>query len=102
MAESVSSQDSRPIILARASDFVNLYSSTAFTVAQASLSDSPKRALITKFMTAMLEANNYLSDVKAMQCSVGAISSQLNVSSPVASLEYAAVIDAVTGEISPL
>ena len=102
LAESVSSQDSHPEMLARTSDLVNSYSSSASTVAQASICDSTESALITKFMTVILEANIYLCDVKAMQCFIRAIASQLNASSAVVGWDHEAAKDARTEETSLL
>ncbi|KAK3173644.1 hypothetical protein OEA41_006976 [Lepraria neglecta] len=83
--------------LARASDFVNPFSSSAFT-ATTSVSNSTEAALLTRFLTPMLEANQYLADTKHKYCTIEAIATQLNISSSVAEAEYAAATDPETGE----
>ena len=85
-------------VLARASDFVNPFSSSAFTATTASVSNSTEAALLTCFLTAMLEANQYLADTKHKFCAINAIATQLNISSSVAEAEYAAATDPETGE----
>ena len=90
--------DTRPNILARASDFVNPFSSSAFTATTASITDGTKGPLLTKFLTAMLEANQYLAVSKHKSCAIGAIAAQLNISTAVATAEYAAATDPETGE----
>lgn len=62
--------------------------------------DPAKAALLTKFLTAMLEANIYLADPKRKACVIGAIAAQLNISRSVARAEYAAATDPVTGEVA--
>lgn len=48
----------------------------------------------------MLEANQYLGDSKRKSCAIDAISAQLNVSTAVATAEYAAATDPETGEVA--
>lgn len=48
----------------------------------------------------MLEANQYLADSKKKSCAISAIAAQLNVSTDVATAEYAAATDPETGEIA--
>ena len=91
---------SRPNILARASDFVNPFSSSAFTATTASMNDATKGPLLKQFLTAMLEANQYLAKPKRTSCVINAIAAQLNVSTAVAMVEYAAATDPDTGEIA--
>lgn len=93
---------SRPNILARASDFVNPFSSTAFTVTTASTVDPIKAPLLTKFLTATLEANRYLLNSKHKSCAINAIAAQLNISTAVASAEYTAAVEPATGEIATM
>lgn len=85
-------------VLARASDFVNPFSSTAFTATTASIADPAKAAPLTRFLTAMLEANIYLADPKKRTCVIDAIATQLNITTDIAAAEYAAATDAQTGE----
>ena len=92
--------DSRINILARVPDFVNPISSSAFTATTASTTDATKAPLLIKFLTAMLEANQYLGDIKHKSCAIDAISAQLNVSTTVATAEYAAATDPETGEVA--
>ncbi|PSK40064.1 hypothetical protein B9Z65_8004 [Elsinoe australis] len=89
-------------ILARASDFVAPFASSAITVSQDSLSDSNKTALLTRFVSALYDANRYLATPreKNRQCAVQAISKQLNITTAVAELEYTAATDLLSGEVS--
>ena len=89
-------------ILARASDFLNPFSSSAFTANTASISDPSKSALLVKFLTAMLEANQYLANPKKKDCAIGAIAAQLGIDTGVAAAEYAAATDAETGETATM
>lgn len=94
---------SRPNILARASDFVAPFSSTAFTVAQDTLLNATSRELVTRFVGAMYDANKLLasSNATAQKCAVNAIAAQLDVSTAIAQLEYATTTDVLTGETAP-
>ncbi|KAL8693515.1 MAG: hypothetical protein Q9218_001672 [Villophora microphyllina] len=89
---------SHPNVLARASNCVNPFSSTTFTATTASTMDATKGPLLTQFLTAMLEANQYLVDPKKKACAIDAIAVQLNASTLVAIAEYAAATDVETGE----
>lgn len=84
-------------VLAQASDFVNPFSSNAFTATTASVSNSTETAILTCFLTPMLEANQYLADTKHKYYTIKAIATQLNISSSVAEAEYAAAADPETG-----
>ncbi|RDW63713.1 hypothetical protein BP6252_11258 [Coleophoma cylindrospora] len=89
----------RPNVLARISDFVNPVSSTALTVSQSSIGNSNKTNIITRFVAAMYAANLYLQDPTKKNCTLKAISRQLNVSSTVAQLEYTAATNNSSGEV---
>jgi len=95
---------SGPNILARASDFVNPISAnaSAITAAGASLTNATKTALITKFMAGLLEANAFLSQPQNKFCAVKAIGQQLDVSTAVATQEYAAATNPETGETATM
>ena len=98
---SVLSALQRPNVLARVSDFIAPFSSSAFTVQQAALSDGTKTDILTRFLASFYAANQYLADLSHVNCSVDAIARQLNVSMDVAALEYEAAQNPVSGEISP-
>ncbi|KAF2219560.1 hypothetical protein BDZ85DRAFT_43639 [Elsinoe ampelina] len=89
-------------ILARASDFVAPFASSAITANEASLSDPDKVAILTRFVGALYEANRYLASTEegAKDCAVQAITNQLGITTAVAELEYAAATDPLSGEIS--
>ncbi|KAH6652070.1 hypothetical protein BKA67DRAFT_593694 [Truncatella angustata] len=88
----------RPTILARVSDFIQPFSSSAITVAEASLSDTSKRDTLKRFWAALYAASTYLATPENQDCAVKAIGKQLNVTSSVAQAEYAAATDATSGE----
>jgi len=90
----------RPQILAKISDFIQPFSSSAFTVREAALNNSTQRTLLRKFMSAMYAANKYLAASANKKCSVTAISKQLNVSTSVATSAYTSANDPITGETS--
>lgn len=89
-----------PNILARLSDFMLPFSSSAFTVAQSTLSNSTARNKITRFVAAMHDANVFLaaSTNVTQACSVKAIATQLNVTTETAEREYVAATNVMTGE----
>ena len=89
--------DSRPNILARASDFVIPFSSTAFPATIASTKNVTKAPLLTQFLIAILEAKQYLAKPQIKTCAVNAIAAQLNISTAVATEEYTAATDPVDG-----
>ncbi|KAI1839980.1 hypothetical protein JX266_013809 [Neoarthrinium moseri] len=88
----------RPIILARASDFIEPLSSTAITVAESSLSNGPKRNIIKRFVAALYASGSYLAATENEDCAVQAIMEQLNVTREVAQLEYVAATSPISGE----
>ncbi|KAK4552318.1 hypothetical protein LTR86_010489 [Recurvomyces mirabilis] len=92
----------RPNIIARVTDFIQPFSSSAFTIREAALSNSTERSVIRCFMAAMYAANQYLASEsqKSQKCSIGAIATQLNVSTAVATSAYNSAIDPLTGETS--
>ncbi|KAF4550122.1 Hypothetical protein D9617_18g033130 [Elsinoe fawcettii] len=89
-------------ILARASDFVAPFASSAITVNEASLADPIKTAVLTRFVSALYDSNRFLASTADQDkaCAVQAISRQLNVVTEVAQLEYAAATNPLSGEIS--
>lgn len=89
-----------PNILARISDFIQPFSSSAFTVREAALNDASERSLIRTFISAMYAANQFLSIPAQKNCSITAISKQLNVSVAVATSAYASATDPLAGETS--
>lgn len=90
----------RPNILAKISDFIQPFSSSAFTIREAALSNNDQRTLIRKFTSAMYAANKYLASPANQKCSISAISKQLNVSTSVATSAYTSANDPITGETS--
>lgn len=90
-----------PNILKRVSEVLAPITSSAFTVRESSLRDKTESGLLTRFLAAMYAANKLLLNTKAKPCAINAIAAQLKVSKAVASSEYASVVDAVTGEVSP-
>jgi hypothetical protein len=90
----------RPNILVKISDFLQPFSSSAFTVREAALSNNTQRTLLRKFTSAMYAANKYLASSANKKCSVSAISKQLNVSTSVATSAYTSANDPITGETS--
>lgn len=93
--------DQQPKILARVSSFENPISSSAFTIAQPSLTDDKKADLLVRFLGAMLAAKMYLNNASHQECTTKAIETQLNVTYDTAALEYAAATNLTTGEVSP-
>ena len=93
---------SRPNILARASDYVNPFSNTAITAADITLANPEKAELITRFLTALVLANIFLSQPRNKNCAVKAIAAQLNVSTEVANFEYMAATNPDTGETATM
>ena len=91
----------RPNILAWVSDFIAPFSSSAFTVRQAALSDSAKTDILNRFLASFYAANQYLADPAHVNYSVNAIARQLNISRDVAALEYQAATNPISGEVSP-
>ena len=89
----------RPIILANVSDFIQPFSSSAFTVTEAALGDPSSRSLIRKFTAAMYSANRYLDSQS--YCSIKAIAKQLNVSITVATSAYQSATNPMNGETYP-
>jgi hypothetical protein len=90
----------RPNILAKVSDFIQPFSSSAFTIRQSAADSKTTSALIIKFMSAMYDANQYLAKNATQTCSIEAIASQLNVSTAVATSAYHSAVDPLTGETS--
>ena len=86
--------------LARVSDFVQAFSSSAFTVSDASLTNATERVRVRSFLAAMYAANQFLAKPKNKKCSVTAIARQLNVTREVAAAAYSSAIDPLTGETS--
>ncbi|KAK4909039.1 hypothetical protein LTR49_022138 [Elasticomyces elasticus] len=91
----------RPIVLASVSDFIQPFTSSAFTVREDALEDIAQRALIRTFMAAMYSANQYLATPARQGCSIEAIQDQLKVSITVAKSAYLSATDPLTGETSP-
>ncbi|MCJ1389911.1 hypothetical protein MMC18_002768 [Xylographa bjoerkii] len=89
-----------PNIVATISDYIQPFTSTAFTVAQASLSNATGKALLTRVLASFYAANEFLADPKNKNCAVAAIATQLNVSTKVAQVEYVTATDPLTGETS--
>jgi hypothetical protein len=90
----------QPSILAKISDFIQPFSSSAFTAREAALSNTTERALLTTFMSAMYASNLFLAHTANKKCSINAIAKQLKVSTAVATSAYASAIDPLTGETS--
>jgi hypothetical protein len=90
-----------PNILARVSDYVAPLTSSVFTVRESALSNPASTELLTKFLTSMYAASQFLLNPKLKKCSIDAIAAQLGVSHDVAADEYASVINKVSGEVSP-
>ena len=92
-----------PKMLARISDFINPLSSSALTVAESTLDpSSPIHNKVVSFISAMLKANAVLADTKQKNCAIEAIGKQLNVTSDIAALEYAAATNVETGETATM
>jgi hypothetical protein len=91
----------RPNILARVSSVVEPISSSAFTIRQSALEDCDQKDLLVRFMGAMYTASKILLDDSKSACSEAAIQKQLGITASTAALEYAAVTDPNTGEVSP-
>lgn len=89
---------SRPNILANVSDFIQPYATTSFTAATPALANATRVGLITRFITAYYEASMFLANPNNEECSISAIATQLNVSTEVASFEYAIATSPVNGE----
>lgn len=66
--------DKHPNILASISDFIQPFSSSAFTVREDALANQTERALMRKFIAAMYTANKYLADPSHKECAVNSIS----------------------------
>jgi hypothetical protein len=90
----------KPNILANISDFIQPFSSSAFTIREALLNNGTSRALAVKFTAAMYAANVYLNDTSHKNASIGAIAKQLNVSTAAATSAYTSATDPLTGETS--
>ena len=90
-----------PVILERVSDLVVPITSTAFTISEPTLQNSTKVSLLTRFLAAMFGANQFLLDPNRKSCSIQAIASQDNLTTDVATQEYASAISNLTGEVSP-
>ncbi len=90
----------RPNILASIVDFIQPFSSSAFTIREAALSNSTQRTLGRQFMSAMYAANLYLADASNQNCSIKSIATQLNVSTAAAASAYKSATDPLTGETS--
>jgi len=88
----------KPNILANVSDFIWPYATTSFTITTPVLANATKVTLITRLITAFYEASVYLADPFNKHCSIAAIATQLNVSTEVATLEYAQATDPIAGE----
>lgn len=97
---SVVPEKQRPNILATVSDFIQPFSSSAFTIREALLNNSTERAKGRIFMAAMYSANKYLANPSHMNCSIQAIAKQLNVSTQAATSAYESAINPLTGETS--
>ncbi|GME34228.1 putative abc periplasmic substrate-binding family protein [Neofusicoccum parvum] len=90
---------SAPTVLARVSDFINPISSSAITVATATVDESSaEHEPVVRFVAAMLNANRLLANSSQKACAVAAIAAQLNVTTGTAELEYTAATNAETGE----
>lgn len=85
-------------ILARVSDFVDPFASTAFTVSQSSLTNSTKKDIYTRFLASFIQANRLLANPTESRCAISAISKQLNVTTAIAKAEYAAATANDSGE----
>ena len=97
----VAPTNQRPNILARASDFVQPLTSSAFTIQQDTISNDTRRDIVTRFVSAMYAANKFLLDPSQRSCSTFAIQKQLNASHDLAKLQYQAVTNPLSGEVSP-
>lgn len=97
---SVLPADQKPNILASVVDFIQPFTSSAFTIREEILSNSTERALARKFTSAMYAANKYLADSSNEACSIKSIAQQLNVSTAVATSAYTSATDPLTGETS--
>lgn len=99
---SVVSGSQRPNILAKVSDFIQPFTSSAFTVRNEALNDTTGtgREIIRTFMAAMYSANLFLANPAYQNCSIAAIATQLNVSSTAAAAAYGSATDSFTGETS--
>jgi hypothetical protein len=90
-----------PNILARVSNIISPVTSSAFTVQESTLSSSSQTSLVTRFMTSMFAANQFLLNPNAQSCSIAAIAAELGVSTAIATSEYASAVNTVSGEVSP-
>jgi hypothetical protein len=90
-----------PNILQRISNVMAPITSSAFTIRESSLSSTTETALLTRFMTSMYAAAQFLLNTANKGCSVQAIAAELGVSQTIADSEYASVLNALTGEVSP-
>ncbi|KAK5119640.1 hypothetical protein LTR85_007469 [Meristemomyces frigidus] len=85
-------------VLARISDFINPFASSAFTISEPTLSDNNSRVLYTRFVASFMQASRFLAEPSNANCSIQAIARQLNITTAVAQAEYAAATDSSTGE----
>ncbi|KIW27819.1 uncharacterized protein PV07_07522 [Cladophialophora immunda] len=90
----------RPNILASIVDFIQPFTSSAFTIREDALNNSTQRALARKFTSAMYAANKYLASPSHKTCSINSIAKQLNVSTAAATSAYNSATDPLTGETS--
>lgn len=90
----------RPNVLAKLVDFIQPFSSSAFTIREEALSNSTQRALARNFTAAMYSANQFLTGSANQKASINAIAKQLNVSNAVAKSAYASATDPLNGETS--
>ncbi|TCD69138.1 hypothetical protein EIP91_008614 [Steccherinum ochraceum] len=88
-------------ILARISDFVAPFFSTALTIrtSDADPSTDPTSPII-RFVAAFLAANRFLSDPANKACVIQALAVENGITVEVADAEYAAATDPITGEVS--
>lgn len=93
--------DQKPNILARIADYMAPISSLSLMARESSLSNATQTAILTRFVASMLAANVFLQDPANAKCSIGAIAAQLGVEEDVATQEYAAATNLVSGEVSP-
>lgn len=93
-------QGEAPNVLARVADYIAPITSSAFMAREDSLSNSTETALLTRFVAAMLAANVFLNDPSQANCSIKAISLQLNITDELAAKEYASATNNISGEVS--
>lgn len=90
-----------PNVIARVADYIAPITSSAFMARESSWTNSTNTALLTRFMAAMLAANVILHDPSQANCSIKAISQQLDITQELAAQEYASATDSISGEVSP-